>query len=291
MSLYAVEMPRPKRPPPTEEEILARKRRRAAAARRRYANQSEDARQHRLQRMREVMHQRVLQETPEERKVRLQRKREAARQRAANKSSRADRSRGVGREHQRREVAGPRSDPGLTSPHLENCSTADHSKRRFLTNHGVGNRMFSAFAKAFHDLPVKSASAAECARSKTWPSSSVQKCDSQTQCVVPLMFKSSQATLKIVFKNVEVQTRVTRKINAGTRMGSLSLADCGTCRTRPSLSAGKRDSQTQCVVPFMFKPSQTNLRTKFMSVEVQTETTKKRSSGDQLSSGHHFGVP
>lgn len=94
------------------------------------------------------------------------------------------------------------------------------------------------------------------------------------------MFKSSQASLKIVFKNVEVQTRVTREINAGTRMGSLSSADCGTCRTRPSLSAGKRDSQTQCVVPFMFKPSQTNLRTKFTSVEVQTEiTTKKRYSG------------
>lgn len=294
MNLYAVEMPRPKRPPPTEEEILARKRRRAAAARRRYANQTEDARQRRLQRMREAMHQRVLQETPEERKVRLRRKRDAARQRAANKSSKtsaAGLARAVGRERQRRDRAGPQSDPGLTSTHSENSTTDDQPKRPFLMNHGVGNRMVTAFARASHGSQAKSASAVECASSKTWPLPSAEKCNSQTQCVVPLMFKSAQATLKAVFKNVEVQTRVTRRINAGTRMGSLSSADCGTCKIRPSVLAGKRDSQTQCVVPFMFKPSQTNLRTKFTSVEVQTETARKRASGDQLSGGHHFGVP
>ncbi|XP_077533871.1 uncharacterized protein LOC144145909 isoform X2 [Haemaphysalis longicornis] len=56
---------------------------------------------------------------------------------------------------------------------------------------------------------VKSASAAQCASSKTWPSLSAGKCDSQAQCVVPLMFKSSQT--KTVLISAEVQTRATRK--------------------------------------------------------------------------------
>lgn len=68
--------------------------------------------------------------------------------------------------------------------------------------------------------------------------------------------------------------------------------------------AGKCDFQAQCVVPFMFKSSQANLRVKLRSVEVQTEVTRRKvqkrihskgpsgeDSGDQVSGGHHFGVP
>lgn len=136
---------------------------------------------------------------------------------------------------------------------------------------------------------MESASAAECASSKTWASLSLGKCDSQTQCVVPLMFKSSQATSRIKFESAEVQTRSVRKIIAGSWVESASAADCGSSKTRTSLLNGKCDSQVQCVVPLMFKCSQANSRTKLRSVEVQTLGT--RQIGCQLFGGHHFEVP
>lgn len=143
---------------------------------------------------------------------------------------------------------------------------------------------------------VKSASAAQCASSKTWPSLSAGKCDSQAQCVVPLMFKSSQT--KTVLISAEVQTRATRKKPAAglrNRPGaeSVSASDSGTRKTGVrSLTAGKCDSETQCVVLLTFKSSQAALRAKLRSVEVQTEDTRKMRAGDhQLSGGHHFEVP
>lgn len=142
---------------------------------------------------------------------------------------------------------------------------------------------------------VKSASAAECASSETWPSLSAGKSDSQAQCVVPLMFKSSQATVKTVLKSAEVQTPAARKITAGgwNRLGVVSVftSDCGTSQTGASVSAGKRESQAQCVVPLMFKSSQATLRAKLRSVEVQTEDARRISAGDRQSGGHHLEVP
>lgn len=136
---------------------------------------------------------------------------------------------------------------------------------------------------------VESASAAECASSKTFASLLEGKCDSQTQCVVPLMFKASQATSKTTFRSVEVQTRAIVKILSVSQMKSASAADCGSSKTRTSLLAGKCDSQTQCVVPLMFKSSQANSRSKLKSTEVQTLHTGQ--IGCQLFGGHHFEVP
>ncbi|XP_077533863.1 uncharacterized protein LOC144145904 isoform X3 [Haemaphysalis longicornis] len=125
-----------------------------------------------------------------------------------------------------------------------------------------------------------SASAAECASSKTRPSLSAGKCDSQTQCVVPLMFKSSQAALKTALISVQVQTPAAVKIVAGTCKESVSASECGSSKTRPSQSsAGRWDAQTQCVVPFMFKSSQVDVRPLLRTVRVQTERTGERPSG------------
>ncbi|XP_077533862.1 uncharacterized protein LOC144145904 isoform X2 [Haemaphysalis longicornis] len=155
-----------------------------------------------------------------------------------------------------------------------------------------------------------SASAAECASSKTRPSLSAGKCDSQTQCVVPLMFKSSQAALKTALISVQVQTPAAVKIVAGTCKESVSASECGSSKTRPSQSsAGRWDAQTQCVVPFMFKSSQVDVRPLLRTVRVQTERTGERPSdaqpmrhpqslpssagkkGDQRSGGFHFAWP
>ncbi|XP_077533874.1 uncharacterized protein LOC144145909 isoform X4 [Haemaphysalis longicornis] len=74
---------------------------------------------------------------------------------------------------------------------------------------------------------------------------------------------------------------------------SVSASDSGTRKTGVrSLTAGKCDSETQCVVLLTFKSSQAALRAKLRSVEVQTEDTRKMRAGDhRLSGGHHFEVP
>lgn len=157
-------------------------------------------------------------------------------------------------------------------------------------------------------IQEKSVSAADCASSKTWPSLSDGKCDSQTQCLVPLMFKASQATLKTPVRSFQVQTRAAERIITGSP--SVSALDCGSSTPRASLLAGKCDFQAQCVVPLMFKSCEANSRAKLKSVRVQTEFTRKKirkirkirsegsskvsstgGSGDQASGGHHFGVP
>lgn len=106
----------------------------------------------------------------------------------------------------------------------------DHLKRELSSS----QRRVKALAKQNMNLvqgsQLASASAAECASSKTWVLPSVGKCDSQTQCVVPLMFKSSQTTSRIKFKSVEVQTPSVRKI-AGPWVESASTAVFGSSQT------------------------------------------------------------
>lgn len=182
-----------------------------------------------------------------------------------------------------------------SNPELRAREAGDRGHRRMLAATGV----FASPSKASSRATgvdtravcsrVESASAAECASSKTFASLLEGKCDSQTQCVVPLMFKASQATSKTTFRSVEVQTRAIVKILSVSQMKSASAADCGSSKTRTSLLAGKCDSQTQCVVPLMFKSSQANSRSKLKSTEVQTLHTGQ--IGCQLFGGHHFEVP
>ncbi|XP_077533876.1 uncharacterized protein LOC144145912 [Haemaphysalis longicornis] len=182
-----------------------------------------------------------------------------------------------------------------SNPELRARAAGDRRQRRLqLAATGVfaspnkSSRATSLDARAVCTR-VESSSAAECASSKTLASLVAGKCDSHAQCVVPLMFKSSQATSRTTFKSVEVQTMALTKILAVPQVASASAADCGSSKTRTSHLAGKCDSQTQCVLPLMFKCAQANLRINSRSVEVQTLRTGQK--GCRLFGGHHFEVP